>query len=121
MYEPFRSGNRQMAPYNTTATVQAAQADRDAIFGPNGAIAKFASDALGSLVTRRGTGSTPRAGRLGVNLRPNCGRLCHGGRAMARHAVDTVLELMPGPAEGLEYSITIDGQTRAIATRRRSG
>ncbi|RNF83576.1 type VI secretion system membrane subunit TssM [Montanilutibacter psychrotolerans] len=114
VYEPFRSGIGQMAPYNTTATVQAAQADRDAIFGPNGAIAKFASDALGSLVTRRGTVLDPaRWADIGVNLRPELlGGYANwvGGNGAATQS-STVLELMPGPAEGLEYSITIDGQT----------
>jgi len=113
VYEPFRDGIGQKYPYAPTATVEAAPTDIDRIFGPAGAIAQFSQDALGSLVIRRGNALAPRqwAG-IGIRLRPELIANYAGwiGAGAAADRTRMVFQLLPLPAPGNEYSVTIDGQ-----------
>ena len=120
VYEPFQTGIGQKYPYAANATVEAAPADIAAIFGPDGAIAKFSGDALGSLVIRRGNTMTPqRWADMGINLRPElmtgyAGWVAPVGQAAggAAGGSTTIFEVLPLPATGTisEYTLTIDGQ-----------
>jgi len=119
VFEPFQSGIGQKYPYSANATVEAAPADIAAIFGPDGAIAKFSNDALGTLVIRRGNTMTPqRWADIGINLRPElmtgyAGWVAPVGQAAgAGNANTTIFEVLPLPASGTisEYTLTIDGQ-----------
>ncbi|MFC3551866.1 type VI secretion system membrane subunit TssM [Lysobacter cavernae] len=114
VYEPFQNGLAQKYPFNEGASVEAAQSDIDQIFGPSGAIAKFGSEALGSLVIRRGNTMTPqRWADIGINLRPEL--MTHyatwvGGSAAAAGGSAMIFEVLPSAATGREYTVTIDGQ-----------
>lgn len=121
VFEPFRSGIGQKYPYAANATVEAAPADVAAIFGPDGAIAKFSSEALGTLVIRRGNAMTPqRWAEMGINLRPELmtgyaswvAPVDQAAGAGAANADTTIFEVLPLPAAGTlsEYTLTIDGQ-----------
>ncbi|RPE80248.1 type VI secretion system membrane subunit TssM [Vulcaniibacterium tengchongense] len=114
VYEPFQSTLAQKYPFNTGASVEAAQSDIDQIFGPSGAIAKFGNEALGSLVIRRGNTITPqRWAELGVSLRPelmNNYAAWVGGGSGAAGGSGMIFEILPAAATGREYTITIDGQ-----------
>lgn len=113
VYEPFQGSLAQKYPFDTAASVEAAQSDIEQIFGPNGAIAKFGNDALGSLVIRRGNTMTPqRWADMGVSLRPEL--MSHyaswvGGSGAASSS-GMIFEILPSPASGREYTLTIDGQ-----------
>ncbi|MFD0739559.1 type VI secretion system membrane subunit TssM [Lysobacter koreensis] len=124
VYQPFQDGIAQKYPYAPDATVEAAPADIAAIFGPDGAIAKFSNDALGTLVIRRGNTMTPqRWAEIGINLRPELmtgyagwiapvGGAGAGAGGGATDARTTIFEVLPLPAAGMisEYTLTIDGQ-----------
>ena len=114
VYEPFQSSLANKYPFNSAATVEAAQGDIDQIFGPAGAIAKFGNEALGSLVIRRGNTLTPqRWADLGVSLRPELlGQYASwvGGSGGEAASGSMIFELLPSAASGREYTITIDGQ-----------
>ncbi len=125
VYEPFQ---RQLAgkyPFATGTRIEAAPADIARIFGMQGAIAKFADQTLGGLVTRRGDSLQARTwGEMGVRLMPEFstafpvwvamldggGGQAGGGAAVAS-SEQAVFELQALPAPGLsEYSVEIDGQ-----------
>jgi len=98
-------------------TAEATQADRDAVFGASGSIAKFGNEALGALVIRRGTVMTSQQwANMGVSLRPeftaNYSAWVGGSGATsgAGAGSNMVIEILPGAATGREYTITIDGQ-----------
>ncbi|GHA82128.1 type VI secretion system membrane subunit TssM [Cognatilysobacter bugurensis] len=113
VYEPFQSTLAQKYPFSPSASVEAAQSDIEQIFGPAGAIAKFGNDALGSLVIRRGNTMTPqRWAEMGVSLRPELMNHYANwvGGSGATSSSGMVFEILPSPADGREYSITIDGQ-----------
>jgi len=96
-----------------------------AIFGTEGAVAKYLEQSLGALVLRRGDQLTPRTwAEMGVRLRPafsgglggwvaplggqGAGASAAGGSA---EAAQTTFQILPQPAPGLtEYTIEIDGQ-----------
>ncbi|GAB2627493.1 type VI secretion system membrane subunit TssM [Novilysobacter erysipheiresistens] len=113
VYQPFETGIGQKYPYAPDATVEAASADIERIFGSAGAIAKFGEAALGSLVIRRGNSLTPRQwADIGINLRPelvaNYGRWV--GASAAADGPTMVIQLLPLGARGREYTVNIDGQ-----------
>ena len=113
VYQPFESGIAQKYPYAPNATVEAAAADIERIFGGQGAIAKFGESALGSLVIRRGNSLTPRQwADIGISLRPelvaNYGRWV--GASAASDGPTMVIQLLPLGARGREYTVNIDGQ-----------
>ncbi|WP_081974969.1 type VI secretion system membrane subunit TssM [Novilysobacter arseniciresistens] len=113
VHKPFAEGIGQRYPYSPNATVEAAPSDIERMFGPQGAIAKFGEDALGSLVIRRGNTLTARQwADIGINLRPelvaNYGRWV--GASAAGDGPTMVIEILPLAARGREYTVTIDGQ-----------
>ncbi|WP_232526316.1 type VI secretion system membrane subunit TssM [Lysobacter capsici] len=117
VYQPFEDGIGKLYPYNAGATAEATQADRDAVFGASGSIAKFGNEALGALVIRRGTVMTSQQwANMGVSLRPeftaNYSAWVGGSGATsgAGAGSNMVIEILPGAATGREYTITIDGQ-----------
>ena len=110
---PFEDGIAQRYPYSPDATVEAAKADIEQIFGPQGAVAKFGESALGSLVIRRGSMLTPRQwADIGINLRPELvagyGRWV--GATAASDGPTMVFQVLPLVAQGREYTLAIDGQ-----------
>lgn len=135
VYQPFQRTLATKYPFDPRSTVEAAPADIAKVFGPEGAVAKFANDALGPLVTRRGDTVEPRRwAEIGLRLRPEFGNgfaawvapleLPGGGAgsagaggaggaaAMAVDPSQTVFEILPQGAPGLtEYTVVIDGQT----------
>lgn len=117
VFRPFEDGIGKLYPYNSGSSAESNQADRDAIFGPNGAIAKFGTEALGSLVIRRGSSITPqRWADMGINLRPEfttsyAGWIAGSGASSGGAGQATsIIEILPEAAQGREYTITIDGQ-----------
>lgn len=123
VYEPFQRSLAAKYPFDTASKVEAAPAEIAKIFGPDGAIARFSNDTLGTLVVRRGDQITPRQwAEMGVRLQPEFTGAFHawvapvgggaGGGATASAAAQTRFQIQPAPAQGLsEYSIDIDGQT----------
>ncbi|MDX1550285.1 MAG: type VI secretion IcmF C-terminal domain-containing protein, partial [Lysobacter spongiicola] len=111
--QPFQSGIGMRYPYAPDATVEAAQADIDQIFGPSGTISQFGETALGSLVNRRGNMLSARQwADVGINLRPEL--LAGYGRWVGASAAGAgptmVFQILPMPAQGREYTFTVDGQ-----------
>lgn len=122
VFEPFSRGLATKYPFNAESHVEASAAEIAQIFGPEGAIAKFTTSALGPLVVRRGDILTSRTwGDIGLTLSPEyssgIGRwiapLDGGGAggSGATASAQTVFQIQPLPAAGLsEYSIEVDGQ-----------
>ncbi len=118
--EPFRQTLADKVPFTPTARVVAGDAEIARLFGPEGAIAKFSSSAMGALVLRRGDQLAPRTwADMGIHLSPAMGARFAGwvaapGTAAATSeaaAAQTVFQLQPMPATGvMEYTIDIDGQ-----------
>jgi len=122
--QPFASTLAAKYPFDTRSKVEAAPQDVAKVFGPGGAIAKFASDALGPLVTRRGETVTPRTwAEIGVRLKPDFsqgfaswvapleGAAGAAPSAAAPAAAQATFQLLPTGAPGfVEYSVEIDGQ-----------
>jgi type VI secretion system protein ImpL len=129
VYEPFQRTLAAKYPFDGSSRVEAAPGGITKIFGPEGAIAKFSNDALGTLVTRRGTSITPRTwAEIGIRLRPEFvsgfdgwvaaldvgggagGGASGGGGGAGASAY--VFQMLPQGAPGLsEYTISIEGQT----------
>ncbi|MDI3262298.1 MAG: type VI secretion system membrane subunit TssM [Fulvimonas sp.] len=118
VYNPFMQNLAQKYPFNSNGQIQATNEEIAQIFGPTGAIARFASDTLGPLVDRRGDTLTPKQwADMGITLSP---RLMAGfsqwvaplGQT-ASSSNQTVFMLQPEPATGgiSEYTININGQT----------
>jgi len=125
VYQPFQSGIGQRYPFSPNASVEAIQGDIEQVFGPNGSVAQFSKDTLGTLVTRRGNALDPaRWAGIGISLTPeftsnyaswvaplgqvasSSGNAGGGGGASGR-----VFRIQPQPISGLnEYTIDIDGQ-----------
>ncbi len=126
VYEPFQRNLAPKYPFDTASRVEAGQAEIAKMFGPDGAIAKFQSEALGTLVLRRGDEITPRQwAEMGVRLNPDfttqftkwvsplggAGGGGGGGSSAPAEANQTRFQIMPMPISGLsEYTIDIDGQ-----------
>lgn len=132
--EPFQRVLAAKFPFDPASHVEAGPAEMAKIFGPEGAVSRFASDALGPLVVRRGDMVEPRRwAELGIRLRPEwvlgfplwvapldgpgasaaaAGTGGGGGAAGAPAADQTVFQVQPQGAPGLsEYTLVIDGQT----------
>ena len=130
--EPFQRTLAPKFPFDTQSRVEAGPAEIAKVFGPDGAVARFASEALGPLVVRRGDALEARRwAEVGVHLRPELGQgfgtwigplegpaaagATAGGAtgAAAQPAADqTVFQVQPQGAPGLsEYTLVIDGQT----------
>lgn len=122
VHEPFQRTLAGKYPFDPGSRVEAVPQEIAKIFGPSGAVAAFAGDALGPLVTRRGDSIGPRSWLdMGVRLRPEfSGRFAQwvapldgaAGAAAASTAVaQTSFQILPQGAPGLgEYTIEIDGQ-----------
>jgi type VI secretion system protein ImpL len=127
VYEPFQRQLAAKYPFDTASKVEAGPAEIAKVFGPDGAVARFQNEALGTLVLRRGDELTPRQwAEMGVRLSPEFtsqftrwvaplqgGGSSSGGASGAAAAgpAQTRFQVMPLPASGLsEYTIEIDGQ-----------
>lgn len=120
VYEPF---GRQLAgkyPFNATSGIEATPAEIAQIFGPEGAISKYAATSIGPLMVRRGDYIEPRTwGDLGIRLRPDflaafpgwVAPLDGSSATQAAAVAQTSFRLLPLPSPGTtEYTIEIDGQ-----------
>jgi type VI secretion system protein ImpL len=128
--DPYQRLLAAKYPFDVNAREEAAPRDINKVFGPEGAIAKFAGESLGPLVVRRGESVTPRTwADIGVRLRPEFAAgfgqwvaildsasggasAQSGAGASAGPAPDFTFQILPQGAPGLvEYSIDIHGQT----------
>ncbi len=133
VYEPFMRTLAGKYPFDTGAKVEASPAEIAKVFGPAGSIAKFSTEALSTLVVRRGDTITARTwADMGLRLKPAFAEGFAGwvmpleGAAAGASATDsggataasqTVFQILPQGAPGLtEYTVEIDGQ----ATRYRN-
>ncbi|MGY3041067.1 type VI secretion system protein ImpL [Rhodanobacter sp. TND4EL1] len=118
VYTPFEANLSQKYPFDTSGQVQAADSEIIQVFGPSGAIAKFAGDTLGPLVDRRGDTLTAKQwADMGINLSP---KLMTGlaqwvaplGQTTGS-GTQTIFKIQPEPGSGgiSEYTITINGQS----------
>jgi type VI secretion system protein ImpL len=116
VYEPFQRSLAQKFPFDGSARVEASAAEIAQIFGPAGAVARFADTALGPLVVRRGDVVTPRTwGDMGITLQAAALRQfpawISANGISAQTAGQTVFQILPGAASNaLEYTLEIDGQ-----------
>lgn len=118
--QPFASTLAVRYPFDPAANVEAGPAEIGRIFGPEGAIAKYAEQNLAGLTVRRGDLLTPRTwADMGVRLQPDfiggfggwVAPVAGGSAAAASPAATTVFQILPQPAPGLtEYTLEIDGQ-----------
>jgi type VI secretion system protein ImpL len=115
--KPFQDDLAGKYPFDEGGRVEAGPDEVARIFGPSGAIARFAADTLGPLVERRGDILTPRRwGEQAITLAPELLTsfprwvAADGSAAPGQH---TVFQLMPEPTgTGIaEVVITIGGQT----------
>ncbi|MCH2242121.1 MAG: type VI secretion system membrane subunit TssM, partial [Aquabacterium sp.] len=124
--EPFQRTLADKYPFNAGAKIEAAPAEIAAVFGSDGAIARFTDKTLGPLVVRRGDLLTARTwADRGVRLSPaftagfpawiapvsGAPAAAGAGGGAAAEQPQTVFQILPLPAPGLtEYSVEIDGQ-----------
>ncbi|HOI53323.1 MAG TPA: type VI secretion IcmF C-terminal domain-containing protein, partial [Azonexus sp.] len=120
--EPFSRKLAIKYPFSPQAGIEAGPAEIAQIFGPEGAVAKFAESALGGLVERRGNTITPRTwGDLGLALQADFMNgfsrwvaPLEGGVAADNQGASqaqTVFMLRPQPAAGtIAYVVEVDGQ-----------
>jgi type VI secretion system protein ImpL len=116
--EPFRKSLAAKYPFAPGSRMEATQAEIGQFFGPEGAVAKFVSTSMGSLVVRRGDVLTARTwAEMGVTLAPQAvagfpGWVAPlGNDGKSPHGPQTVFQLQAQPAPGTtEYTIEIDGQ-----------
>ncbi|WP_348766569.1 type VI secretion system membrane subunit TssM [uncultured Salinisphaera sp.] len=124
VYDTYRETLAPKYPFTSDATVEASGGEIAQVFGPDGAIAKFADENLKTLVIRRGNTLTPRTwADIGLSLTPaftqnfsqwvsplgaqGMPQPADGGSAVQQ----TVFQIQPLPAPGVrEYSIVLDGQ-----------
>ncbi|HEY5801997.1 MAG TPA: type VI secretion IcmF C-terminal domain-containing protein, partial [Burkholderiaceae bacterium] len=115
---PFQANLAAKAPF-TAGAAQAQPEEIAQVFGPAGAIAKFAGDALGQLVVRRGDALTARTwAGMGVVLNPQVTQQFAawvapaGGAAQAETDGRKQFQLRAlAPRGALEYTVEIDGQS----------
>ena len=123
--QPFQLTLAGKYPFDARSKVEAAPQEVAKVFGPAGAIAKFAGESLGPLVTRRGENITPRTwAEMGVRLRPEFAAGfaswvaplegaagASPAAAAAAAPAQASFQLLPAGAPGfVEYTIEIDGQ-----------
>jgi len=122
VHDPFNGNLAGKYPFSDKSGIEAGPAEIARIFGPEGAIAKYAERAMGALVVRRGPTIVPRTwGDVGLQLAPEftagfarwiapldgAASAGEGGAA----APQTVFMILPHPAPGTtEFVIEIDGQ-----------
>ena len=122
VHDPFNGKLAGKYPFSKKSGIEAVPGEIARIFGPEGAIAKYADSAMGALVLRRGPTIVPRTwGDVGLHLEPEFtagfarwvapldGAASIGEAGAA--SPQTVFMIMPHPAPGTtEYVIEIDGQ-----------
>jgi type VI secretion system protein ImpL len=128
VYEPFTRTLAGKYPFDSNSRIEAAPDEIAKVFGPAGTIAKFSTEALATLVVRRGDTISARTwADMGLRLRPEFsgglaswvaplegaaagGSTNNGGGAAAPS--QTVFQILPQGAPGLtEYTVEIDGQS----------
>ncbi|ARS59247.1 type VI secretion system membrane subunit TssM [Ralstonia pseudosolanacearum] len=124
VYQPFSQTLAEKYPFAANAKIEASAAEIGQIFGPEGAIAKFANTTIGPLSVRRGDMLAARTwGDLGLAfvpeftagftrwIAPLTGGAAGGAGGAAAAAPQTVFQILPVPSQGTtEYTIEIDGQ-----------
>jgi type VI secretion system protein ImpL len=120
--EPFQKNLALKYPFAPESRVEASNAEIGQIFGPEGAIAKFFTSAIGPLVVRRGDALSAKTwANMGISLAPPVmasfpawiAPLSAGGVAATAGTgeAQTSFDLQALPAAGAtEYTIEIDGQ-----------
>lgn len=128
--QPFQQNLAGKYPFDPTSRIEAAPVEIARVFGPSGAIARFSTDSLGPLVTRRGDIVAPRLwANLGLRLRPAftdglpswvaeldgaaapAAAAATGGAATTNGPAQSSFQLLPqGSAGFVQYTIVIDGQ-----------
>lgn len=117
--QPFQLTLAGKYPFDPASRVEAAPAEIARVFGPSGAVARFATEALGPLVTRRGDEVAARQwAQLGLRLRPAFAQGLPGwvapldsAAAPSAGAAQVSFQLRPTGAPGfVEYTVDIDGQ-----------
>jgi type VI secretion system protein ImpL len=119
VYQLFQHTLANKYPFDANAKVEASAAEIGQVFGPEGAISKYVTSALGSLVVRRGDLLSPKVwGEEGLRLKQEfiagfgvwVAPLAGGASgAAAQH--QTLFQIQPHPSPGVtEYSVDIDGQ-----------
>ena len=139
VYGPFQRTLAGKYPFDAGSRVEAGPQEIAKVFGPDGAVAKFAGESLGPLVVRRGDVIEPRKwAEIGVRLRPDftqgfaawvaqldaasggggggssiAAAPGPGGAAPVVLSPDqTQFQVLPQGSPGLsEYTLVIDGQT----------
>jgi type VI secretion system protein ImpL len=124
VYQPFATTLADKYPFTANAKIEASAAEIGQVFGPDGAVAKFASTTIGPLSVRRGDMLAARTwGDLGLAfvpefttgftrwIAPLTGGAAGGAGGAAAAAPQTVFQILPVPSQGAtEYTIEIDGQ-----------
>ncbi|MEO5794775.1 MAG: type VI secretion system membrane subunit TssM [Rhodoferax sp.] len=123
VYEPFQKTLAGKYPFTVDSKIEANNTEIGAIFGADGAVAKFVNTSMGPLVVRRGdTLSAKTWANMGINLSPSIVNnfaawitpLGGAGAAASTGGAaepQTVFQIQPLPAPGTtEYTIEIDGQ-----------
>jgi type VI secretion system protein ImpL len=129
VHEPFLRTLAGKYPFDKNSRLEATSGEIGKMFGPEGAIAKFSEQTLGSLLVRRGDTLTPRTwADLGIRLQPEfaagfptwvapvmgqggAGGGAAGGGGGSGGEDQTNFQVLPSPVPGLsEYTFEIDGQ-----------
>lgn len=119
VYQLFQRSLAGKYPFSASAKVEASAAEIGQVFGPEGAISKYVTGALGPLVVRRGDVLSPRVwGEEGLRLKQELvtgfsGWVAPlaGGASSAAAQQQTLFQIQPRPSPGVtEYTIDIDGQ-----------
>lgn len=126
-YQPFSTNLSQKYPFNSSATLQATNAEIGQIFGESGSIARFVKENLDPLVIRRGYTLTSKTWKdLGISLNPqfvmNFQRYVAPINGMATGELNQTPAAAPAAAQSnfqfyplpnsqfSSYTIDIDGQ-----------
>ncbi|MEO8153486.1 MAG: type VI secretion system membrane subunit TssM [Rhizobacter sp.] len=140
VYDPFQRTLSGKYPFDKASRLEATGSEMAKMFGPEGSVAKFSSEALSALVVRRGDTITPRTwADIGLRLRPEfasgfpvwvapvagqggtAGSAAGAGGASSSNEQQTNFQMLPTPVPGLaEYTVDVDGQQmryrNAVAT-----
>ncbi|MDR2853130.1 MAG: type VI secretion system membrane subunit TssM [Burkholderiaceae bacterium] len=119
VYQLFQQSLATKYPFAATAKMEAAPNEIAQVFGPEGAVSKFITSAMGSLIIRRGDLLSPRAwADQGLTLKPDFVTSfpqwvapLSGAAVAGTSQPQTLFQILPQPVSGLtEYLIEIDGQ-----------
>jgi type VI secretion system protein ImpL len=129
VYDPFQRTLAGKYPFDKASRLEATAGEMSKMFGPEGSVAKFSTEALSALVVRRGDTITPRTwADIGLQLRPEFSAgfpawvapiAGQGGAAGSSAAAggagsnepQTNFQMLPTPVPGMaEYTIEVDGQ-----------